>query len=134
MPDFSEGTLDDLAPVSCLAWRGVPREFEPQWQRIFQATEETLDLTAPCPVCGSHSLHRWYDLNRKRERMFSGKRFVGDGGRWEWCSACCCYEHYSAAVPEWWSCDLEVDRVRLTAEPTAIEDARSMREASSGKA
>lgn len=134
MPDFLESVPDGLELMTHLAWRGVPLEFDAQWQRVFQANEEILNLTAPCPVCGSHSLHRWYDLHRKRERVVEGKRFVGDGGLWEWCSACCCYEHYSAAIPEWWSCDLELDRAHLTHEPSAIEDARRMRKASAGRA
>lgn len=133
MPDFPDGVPNAPDPTLHLFWRGVPLEFVPQWRRVFQATQEILDLTAPCPLCGSHSLHRWYDLYRTHERVFEGKRFVGDGGLWECCSACRCYEHYSAAIPEWWSCDLEVDLTRVTHEPTAIEDARQAREASAGR-
>lgn len=107
-----------------IAWKDVPLELDREWQKVFQATQEILDLAAPCPVCGASSLHRWYDLHRKREREFEGKKFIGDGGLWEWCSACHCYMHYSAAVPDWWACDLRVDMFKLNHNPSAIEEAR----------
>ena len=105
-------------------WRGVPLELDREWQTVFQATQEGLNLAAPCPVCGSCSLHRWYDLHRERVREFQGKTFIGDGGLWEWCSSCYCYEHCSAAVPYWWVCNLNVDKSKFTHDPSAIEDAR----------
>ena len=38
-------------------WQGVPLEFENAWQKVFQATQELLDLSTPCPICGVCSLH-----------------------------------------------------------------------------
>lgn len=107
-----------------IRWRGVPLALDREWQAVFQATQEILDLAAPCPVCGSCSLHRWYDLNRERVTEFEGKKFIGGGGLWEWCSACRCYEHYSARIPEWWVCSLKVDASMLTHDPAAVEAAR----------
>ncbi|HEY0099616.1 MAG TPA: hypothetical protein VGB76_11765 [Pyrinomonadaceae bacterium] len=113
--------------ISDHEWRGVPLERVAEWRAVFQSSREGLDLSAPCPLCGVKALRRWYQVNRPEEMVIDGVRYVGRGGLWEWCGDCLRYEHYSARVPEWWACDLEVDERRLTALPTAIEEAIRLR-------
>jgi hypothetical protein len=69
------------------------------------------------------ALHRWYQVGSPINRIINGRKFVATGALWEWCSSCHSFEHYSSLVPDWWSCDLEVDCKKLTALPTAIEEA-----------
>jgi len=107
-------------------WQDVPVEYEPAWRAIFLASREGLNLSAPCPVCGVAALHQWYSLGQPEDVNLSGNRL---GGLWEWCRACRSYAHYSAAVPEWWANDLQVNPSRLAHHPTAIEQARREREA-----
>jgi hypothetical protein len=109
--------------VSDKDWHSVPVTHEKAWQAIFQSSHEILDLSASCPVCGRKSLHRWYHVGEPVNRMINGIRFIARGGVWEWCSSCRCFRHYSGLVPEWWSCNLNVDDDKLTVFPTAIEDA-----------
>lgn len=104
-------------------WFGVPCNHEAEWMRIFQESQESLNLSAPCPICGRVALHRWYQVGKPIDLVIAGKKFVAEGGLWEWCSSCHCCEHSSCLVPEWWSCSLEVDTANLTASPTVIEEA-----------
>jgi hypothetical protein len=104
-------------------WVGVPNKYEAEWQRIFQGSQECLNLSTPCPICSAVALHRWYQVGKPIHRVIKGKRFVATGGLWEWCSSCYCFQHYSGLVPDWWSCDLWVNVQKLTALPTAIEEA-----------
>jgi hypothetical protein len=48
---------------------------------------------------------------------------LGRGGLWEWCSGCHTYAHYSAMVPEWWTCSLAVNESLLAPEPELLEAA-----------
>jgi len=109
-------------------WHSPPAESERAWLAIFAASRDLLDLAAPCPVCAAQTLHHWYDLQRPDDKIIDGKHFIGLGGLWEWCSRCGSYQHYSALVPDWWVCELEVPHGELTALPTAIEAARRSRE------
>jgi hypothetical protein len=59
--------------------------------------------------CETNRYHRWYQIGESIDRVIEGREFVATGGLWEWCSSCHCFEHYSGLVPEWWSCDLEVE-------------------------
>ena len=120
--------LGDPMSTDVAKWYGVPLDHVQAWMEVFQASREGLDLSASCPVCGVPALHRWYQVGRPEEIVSGGERFVARGGLWEWCSNCRSSEHYSAFVPEWWSCDLAVDERNLTAEPEAIEQARLERE------
>jgi hypothetical protein len=101
-------------------WHDVPPEHQAAWLAIFMASQEILTLAAPCPVCGAVALHRWYYVGSTVEDI---PGIVARGGLWQWCSACHCFEHYSALVPEWWACDLQVDTKGLTPYPTKIEEA-----------
>jgi DNA gyrase/topoisomerase IV subunit B len=108
------------------SWVGVPYEYQAEWQRIYQNSRESLDLSEACPVCGTVSLHHWYQVGKAIDKAINkidGVEFVAKGGLWEWCSSCRSFAHYSCLVPSWWSCDLEVDVKKLTSLPTAIEDA-----------
>jgi hypothetical protein len=105
-------------------WVGVPAAYWAKWTEIYQQSQECLNLSQPCPVCGAVALHRWYQIGKPVERVIEGMKFVAEGGLWEWCSSCHSFEHYSGLVPDWWSCDLEVNVQELTALPTAIEAAR----------
>jgi hypothetical protein len=104
-------------------WSGVPDEYQAEWQRAYEESQESINLLVPCPICGVVALHRWYQIGRPTNRVIKGIKFVAHGGLWEWCSSCRSFEHYSGLVPEWWSCNLEVDTKNLTALPTAIEEA-----------
>jgi len=111
-----------------MSWHDVPPEYSEAWRAVFWASHEGLDLKMPCPVCGFHELHRWYLASRRENRMIDGYRFVARGSEWQWCSHCRSFQHFSGLVPEWWSCDLDVDVTKLTAYPDAIEIARRKRE------
>ena len=104
-------------------WRDVPEEHWETWAAVFLASQEGLNLSVPCPVCGAAALHRYFHLHERKEFQSHGNRFLGRGGLWEWCGRCRAFAHYSAAVPEWWSCDLKVDINNLTPHPDAIEEA-----------
>ena len=104
----------------------MPLDLIADWRAAFEAAwqgREGLSISVPCPVCGAMALHQWYQVGRPIERLVAGRRFVAEGGLWQWCSNCGSYEHSSALVPEWWSCDLPVDKSKLTAEPEALEQA-----------
>ncbi|AFY94269.1 hypothetical protein [Chamaesiphon minutus] len=108
-------------------WIGVPAEYQEQWQLIYYEShdsQESLNLSAPYPICGTVSLHHWYQVGTPIDRVFEGHKFIANGYLWQWCSNCHSFEHYSSFVPDWWSCALEVDAEKLTAWPIAIEEAR----------
>jgi hypothetical protein len=105
-------------------WGGVPEAYWTNWAKIYQQSQECLNISEPCPVCGSIALHRWYQTGKTIERVIEGVEFIAEGSLWEWCSNCHSFEHSRSLVPAWWSCELEVDEQKLTALPTAIEAAR----------
>lgn len=105
------------------SWKSVPNEKISEWDKIFYSSQESLDISAPCPVCSAHTLHRYYQIGRPISLLIDGQHFVARGGCWQWCSTCRSYLHSSCFVPEWWSCDLVIDSSKLTAEPTALEKA-----------
>ena len=109
-------------------WHDVPLEYWEAWNRIFGASQEGLELAAPCPVCGVPALRQWYMVGRLQETVLRGQRFIARGSVWTWCSHCHTYAHYSGLVPEWWSSDLDVNTDTLGHQPTAIEEARLARE------
>ena len=104
-------------------WKGVPLESLQAWDEVFNSTQETLNLSSPCPVCGMRTLHRWYQIHIPEERIVQGKHFIARGGLWQWCSSCRSYLHASAFVPDWWKSDLRVDETKLTSEPEMLEQA-----------
>lgn len=112
------------------SWTGVPYEYLAEWQRVYQASQESSNLSLPCPICGAVALHRWYQIGNPIDRVIEGRRFIATGALWEWCSSCRHFEHYSCLVPDWWSCNLEVDVKNLTAFPTAIEETMKARDLS----
>jgi hypothetical protein len=100
-----------------LDWQGVPLEFEQEWRKTFAASQESLNLSISCPICGQSTLHQYY------QRAKLG-RIRSIGSRWEWCSGCRTYEHSSVVVPEWWiPPNLDFDTLKLTAEPEILEQA-----------
>lgn len=105
-------------------WHDVPPEYEREWVQIFYTSLEGLDLASPCPVCGACTLHRWYWPGERVDKLIDGRHYVARGSEWEWCSTCYSYVHYSAYVPAWWSCDMEIDPSVLGHAPEAIERAR----------
>lgn len=107
-----------------IKWTDVPDEYQVKWQQTYQGSQESLNLSTPCPICNAVTLHRWYQIGKPTARVIEGRKFVAAGGLWEWCSSCHSFEHYSGLVPDWWSCDLDVDVKNLTALPVAIEQAR----------
>lgn len=104
-------------------WQDVPNEHVAQWREVFFSTKEGLNLSAPCPICGCRSLHKFYHLHRLVSKTIGDEKFIGDGSLWTWCSHCLSYEHYSAFVPEWWHDTLPVDEARLSHQPEALEEA-----------
>lgn len=103
-------------------WHDVPEDSWQEWQYIFYSSKENLNLSEPCPVCKSKTLHRFYQLVRKREFILQGRKYVGDGGLWQWCSSCYSYVHATAAIPEWWSEPiLEFDPMSVSHTPVAFE-------------
>ena len=105
-------------------WQGVPPEYEAVWSTTFAGSRANLNLTQLCPVCGVVALHHWYQAGKSEPLYQKGMLFLGRGALWQWCHACFRYEHFSALVPLWWKNVLEVDEIKLTTLPTAIEDAR----------
>ena len=109
-------------------WQQVSDSEEKEWRRIFQSSREGVNLTAPCPVCGHRSLHRYYHLEKQQPHTLGRKQFIGTGSLWEWCSNCRTYDHFSAAVPDWWSSDLSPDITNLRHHPAEVERARKRRD------
>lgn len=112
------------AKVDVIMWKDVPDDAMARWRAIFDASTEGLDLSAPCPVCGSHSLHRWFHMHTARPSVQHGRRWAGSGSEWQWCSACGAYQHMSGLVPQWWQPKLVVPEVDLRHDPGPIETAR----------
>jgi hypothetical protein len=105
-------------------WQSVADDHRRAWTSVFSASREGIDLSARCPVCGNHALHRWYHLDRERPSEDAGSTWRGHGSEWQWCASCRSYEHYSCLVPDWWDAPFEVDLADLCADPGTIEDAR----------
>jgi hypothetical protein len=104
-------------------WHDVPAGKESAWMETFAASRESLCLSVPCPICGECALRRFFHVGRRPEPLERSR-----GGLWEWCAVCHAFAHYSAGVPDWWQCDLEVDGDRLTVYPTEIERAMRRRD------
>ncbi|WP_196278924.1 hypothetical protein [Catellatospora vulcania] len=102
-------------------WHGVPREWDVLWGDVFEASEEGSRLAAPCPVCGSPALRRWFDLHDPTPRLYAGIRWAGRGSQWQWCADCRSYLHTSGVVPMWWHTDLVVDPKTLMHDPGPIQ-------------
>ncbi|MFE6287852.1 hypothetical protein [Streptomyces sp. NPDC057877] len=82
-------------------------------------------MASPCPVCSAPSLHRWYHQESDRAMIRGGRRYLGHGRLWEWCSTCRTFEHYpDALVPDWWVAPYEVAAEELRYDPGPIEKAR----------
>lgn len=111
------------------SWKDVPEESFSQWLNIFNASREGFNVSAPCPICEEKTLHRYYRMDDGEERIIQGNRFIGSGDLWEWCGSCRTFAMYSAAIPEWWTCDLSVDQSSLTLNPEPIEEAFRKRKA-----
>lgn len=94
---------------------------------MFQSSRETLNLSAPCPVCGAADLHRWYMVGSPIDIRVEDTHYVARGALWQWCGTCGSFLHSSAVVPDWWSCDLEVDSEQIRITPEPIERARRLR-------
>lgn len=107
-----------------LPWNDVPLSAVAAWRRLFDVSEEGIDLSAPCPLCGEKALHRWFWLSRPGLTVESNRTWQGKGSQWQWCSACHSYEHSSGLVPEWWRPSLVVADADLKHDPGPIEDAR----------
>jgi len=114
--------VNDLA--ECMSWHDVPVEYSEAWRVVFRISQEGLDLTKPCPVCGAQELHRWYLPWYPEEKIVQGQHFVARGSQWQWCAHCCSFEHSSGLVPDWWSCTMSVDVSKLTAYPDELERVR----------
>jgi hypothetical protein len=65
-------------------WSDVPHEFEQRWREIFDKSEEGLNLTACCPVCGAAALHRYFDKHSEMPANAFGKEYWGRGSQWQW--------------------------------------------------
>ncbi|MBD2513170.1 hypothetical protein H6G91_39460 [Nostoc muscorum FACHB-395] len=104
-------------------WRDVPPEVYKKWAMIFYNSQEGINLSASCPVCGRNILHCYYFPTRKQERVIDSRKYVAHGELWQWCSSCYCYVHASASVPEWWSCRLDIDPTQLRHDPDLLENA-----------
>jgi hypothetical protein len=120
----------EASSVESLNWQDVPDEHWTAWTRTFgNSRDSSLDLSDPCPVCQSKTLHRWYMIGQQPRDLFISKYGVkshASGALWEWCSMCGSYAHYSARVPDFWSppSDFHVDTSKLRTLPWIIEDAR----------
>ena len=106
-------------------WHDVPLELSHEWRGIFDRSSDGLDVSEACPNCGEPELHRWFQLQERRDTDHEGRRWQGVGGQWQWCSSCWVFEHTRSLVPSWWKDPLEVNVAELTNQPTAIEDART---------
>lgn len=116
--------------MSSQQWQGVPIAVVDVWRAVFNAApaSEMMDLSTPCPVCGSKSLHRYFSLEKEAPRELRGASYRGPGSYWEWCASCHSFEHMHGYVPSWWSMQpLSVDHSQLTAIPDLLEAARRQR-------
>jgi len=66
-------------------WDGVPVEAHTAWRKIFNAAppSEQAHLSAPCPICGSKTLRRFYSLMKVKPREIRGEIYTGPGSYWE---------------------------------------------------
>jgi hypothetical protein len=113
--------FDEIEPGR---WRDVPVEKLPAWQALFDSSTEGLEVSEACPVCGSLSLHRWFNLHKSCPTVEFGRSWVGGGSQWQWCSNCRSYEHSNGLVPDWWNSGLAVPEADLRSDPEPIESAR----------
>jgi hypothetical protein len=104
-------------------WAEVPDDKRGEWNTIFRATKAWKDVPDPCPVCGIPALHQWFLAWHPEDVVVDGQRFVARGSKWEWCSNCHSYDHYTALVPDWWASDLAVEISHLKHSPEALEEA-----------
>lgn len=83
----------------------MPFEHSVAWRIIFNEAQadEGVHLANACPVCSAETLCRYYALGRLQLRVIGGKKYLGPGSYWEWCSTCRSFEHMSGFVPEWWT-------------------------------
>lgn len=103
------------------SWKGVPIDRIPAWREAFRGAD-SLNVTAPCPVCGSQSLRQYYLLDKVSPREMRGVKFAGPGSYWAWCANCGAYEHATSFVPESWKGPvLPVRHELLTPVPTELE-------------
>ena len=110
-----------------IEWKQITPEISEVWQKAFDFSKKGMDVDNPCPVCGKFDLHRWYLTGEPLSKIIEGNRFIAQGELWEWCSSCGTFQHYSGMVPDWWTCDLDVDLKELVFTPDAIEEARRKR-------
>jgi hypothetical protein len=115
-----------------IPWDELPPEKYKVWADAFRSSQESLNLSVPCPLCSSKSLHRWYEGGRPLDKVLDGVRYVAQSAAlWQWCSSCGILLHGSADVPEWWNppSDIEIKKENLRVIPWAIEEARCAWEA-----
>lgn len=107
------------------SWQDVPDEIYPTWAKIFYESQEGLNLSESCPVCGKKTLHCYYLPTSDRNKIIieARKYYAKRSDFWQWCSSCRSYVHASALVPEWWSSNLSFDSSKLTHNPQALEEA-----------
>jgi hypothetical protein len=105
-------------------WKNVPEEYEDVWVKIFSTTNEGVNLSSPCPICGQTTLHHYYQqIGPKKDFILHDRKYIGKGDLWEWCSSCHTFERYYAAVPDWWDFSLPIDNSQVMSYPDALEEA-----------
>jgi hypothetical protein len=116
--------------IKHIDWKEVPSDKFEEWESVFQSSKESLNLSHPCPICSTKTLHRWYISGQPIDVVQNGIKYVACGALWEWCSTCGSYMHYSAKVPEFWNppLDFQIDKNELGVVPWAIEHARQKME------
>lgn len=102
-------------------WQEVPYEFKDKWKLIFDSNKDGKDLLNSCPICNAKTMHRYFQINKKIDKIIGDIKYIADGDEWQWCSNCRHYEHMSSLVPYWWKNDLVIDGSKLTAIPEVIE-------------
>jgi hypothetical protein len=112
--------IDRMPPV----WHDVPLEQLPNWSRVFDVSDEGLDLSVSCPVWGATQLHRWFEVYRPGRTSHLEKMYQGSGAQWQWCSCCHSYEHSSGLVPGWWRSPFSIEIELLRHDPGPIEAER----------
>ena len=65
-------------------WSGVAEEYQEEWENIYYKSKESLNLSAPCPICSTFALHRWYQVGKSIDRVIEGSKFIATGALWEW--------------------------------------------------
>lgn len=120
-----------MSTIGPSSWVDVPELTLLTWRAIFYRSTEGEDLSAPCPVCGQASLHRWFDLHRPSTKYLNDG-WQGAGSQWQWCTNCHSYEHTSGLVPIWWAPTRQVPPAVLGHDPDAIEKLRRLGQAGRG--